>query len=200
MPAEESKTDPWMSKSKDNISGKSDSLNIEKVDSQKTVGDFFGGAARWLLISVYAVLAGGIFTLFIYSLIEGIFEHGEGWHDLDTFEIVFIVLLFFVVKRFFIKAKSCGLNWLDSMIRIVHYSVIAALVSLSPLFLVVIDQDLVSQFSVYLDEYDLIINFGFVLTIFAMTPIPGKDDKKIEDSAVKPFVENNDSKMNVEIV
>lgn len=176
MQEEVKKEDPWTSGFKGKATESNDAEAIEPVVFETTIGDLLAGAVRGALTLAYGAITSLIFALLIYETWKGIFEHGEGWHDLDSLEILFLVLFYLLVKRFFAKAKLCEFNWWNRISRFINYLGLYGLFIISPIYLVAIDQALFESYSMYLDEYDLITNFGMLLVVFSMAPIPGKDN------------------------
>ena len=127
---------------------------------------------RGLLQLAYSFIAPAIFLLFVISYFMGFFEHDEGWHDLDTMEMIFIVFFFLLSKRFFSQRHREGISWWEVVRRYCHYSVLYHLLTISPMLAVLVAEESLQVFREYVDLYDLISMFGYLLVLFAYAPAP----------------------------
>lgn len=155
------------------------------IENQWTPLEALGMITRGLLQLVYGLIAPLVFLLLLLSYVMDIFEHGEGWHDLDTMEILFIGLFLVLSKRFFSQRQREGISWWETVCRYCHYSVLYHLLTISPVLVVLVAEQSLQLFEEYAELYGLITMFGYLLVLFAYTPAPSISQKgeDIETSA-----------------
>jgi len=143
---------------------------------------------RGLLQLIYGLIASIVFVLLLLAYVVGIFEHNEGWHDLDTIEIIFIVLFFVLSKRFFSQRHREQISWWVTACRYCHYSVVYNLLTLSPMLLVLVNENSLTMLDEYADLYGVVTMLGYLLVLFAYAPAVkdgvAKGDQSINDSEV----------------
>ncbi len=144
---------------------------IPKDENEATASDVFSWIVRGLLTLLLYISFTGIFLFLVVDLKTGIFEHGEGWHDLDSWEMIFLVLLFGLSARFFKKCRQQNKGYWASKWRYIYFVVLYGAVWFSLLIIISQDERYHLLLQEYLYELDLVYDIGLLLVIFSMPPI-----------------------------
>lgn len=142
------------------------------IENQWTPLEVLGVITRGLLQFILGLIVSVVFLSLLLAYLKEIFEHGEGWHDLDTIEMLFIAVFLALSKRFFSQRVREGISWWETLCRYCHFSVLYHLLAISPLFVVFVAKQSLKLFEDYAELYYLIVTFGYLLVLFAYAPVP----------------------------
>jgi hypothetical protein len=140
------------------------------MENQWTPLEAIAMMTRGLLQLMYGLIVSIVFLLILFAYIVSIFEHDEGWHDLDNVEMIFIVLFFVLSKRFFSQRHREQISWWVTACRYCHYSVVYNLLTLSPVLLLLVSENSLAVLDEYTDLYGAVTMLGYLLVLFAFAP------------------------------